>query len=63
MRISGEEHQEEAPALVLERWNGWVKVYLPQLEETRWVNLDEVAHRPLAVNAHADAEDSQAADS
>ncbi|MDP6838709.1 MAG: hypothetical protein QF724_07220 [Planctomycetota bacterium] len=57
MRNPGEDPQEEAPALVLERWNSWVKVYLPQTEETRWVNLDEVDHRPLSVKASAEAEE------
>jgi hypothetical protein len=29
------------PALVLERWNSWVRVFLPETQETRWVNLQE----------------------
>lgn len=29
-------------ALVLQRWNGWVRLYWPASDETQWVNLDEV---------------------
>ncbi|MDP6538784.1 MAG: hypothetical protein QF903_00885 [Planctomycetota bacterium] len=28
-------------ALVLERWNSWVRVWLPASGETRWVDLAE----------------------
>jgi hypothetical protein len=59
MRTPGEEPQEETPALVLERWNSWVKVFLPQTEETTWVNLDEVGHRPFSGTAE-DAEGASA---
>ena len=37
----------QAPALVLERWNSWVRVFLPQNGEIRWVNLQEIGYEPL----------------
>jgi hypothetical protein len=33
----------QAPALVLERWNSWVRVFLPDSGEIRWVDLGQVA--------------------
>ena len=37
----------QSPALVLERWNSWVRVYLPDTGETRWVDLGEVAYERM----------------
>jgi len=36
----------DQPALVLQRWNSWVRVFLPQTGETRWVDLERANHRP-----------------
>ena len=36
-----------APALVLERWNSWVRVFLPATSEVRWVNLQESGYEPM----------------
>ncbi len=33
-------------ALVLARWNSWVRVYWPDTGETAWVDLAETAHEP-----------------
>lgn len=33
-------------ALVVARWNAWVRVWLPSSGETRWVNLREVGFQP-----------------
>ena len=35
------------PALVLERWNSWVRVFLPETQETRWVDLQEHEYSSL----------------
>lgn len=37
----------ESPALVLQRWNSWVRVYLPETREVRWVDLSEMGYAPL----------------
>ncbi|MCP3917109.1 MAG: hypothetical protein GY711_16295 [bacterium] len=29
-------------ALVVARWNAWVRVWFPDTDETTWVNLEEV---------------------
>ncbi len=34
------------PALVLERWNSWVRVFLPATQETRWVDLQKHSYAP-----------------
>lgn len=34
-------------ALVLARWNSWVRVYWPETGTTAWVDLAETAHEPL----------------
>ncbi|MFT7670714.1 MAG: hypothetical protein ACI8X5_003425 [Planctomycetota bacterium] len=36
-----------SPALVLQRWNSWVRVYLPDTRETRWVDLGESGYEPM----------------
>lgn len=36
-----------SPALVLERWNSWVRVYLPDSGETRWVDLGGTAFQRM----------------
>lgn len=33
-------------AQVLQRWNGWVQVYLPDAQETRWINLTAAYWEP-----------------
>ena len=40
---------EEAgqPALVLARWNSWVRLYYPATGETAWVDLREVGFEIL----------------
>jgi hypothetical protein len=43
-------HREDppsSPALVLQRWNSWVRVYLPDTREVRWVDLTEVGYEPM----------------
>jgi hypothetical protein len=37
----------QSPALVLQRWNSWVRVYLPETGEVRWVDLSSTPHEPL----------------
>ena len=34
-------------ALVVERWNAWVRVRFPDSGETAWVNLDEVGFQTV----------------
>lgn len=36
-----------SPALVLQRWNSWVRVFLPETQETRWVDLTEHEYVPI----------------
>ena len=36
------------PALVLDRWNSWVRVLFPETGETRWVDLTQTGYEPLA---------------
>ena len=54
----------QQPALVLARWNSWVRVWLPASGEIRWVDLGETAFEPLServpVGAHDAAPRSQA---
>jgi len=42
---------EHAPqpgaALVIARWNSWVRVYFPETQETTWVNLEEVGYQTV----------------
>lgn len=42
------------PALVLDRWNSWVRVYLPETGETRWVDLGQTQFTPLTASGSAD---------
>jgi len=37
----------QSPALVLQRWNSWVRVFLPDSGETRWVDLGETAFQRM----------------
>jgi|GEM_PF-3486105 len=50
---------EARPALVLQRWNSWVRVYLPESGELRWVDLREARYEPLPVEPF-DALEAQA---
>ena len=36
------------PALVLERWNSWARVFFPDTQEWTWVDLAEVPFEPAA---------------
>jgi len=38
---------QHEPAMVLERWNSWVKLYFPSSGGTGWINLDEVDYEVL----------------
>ena len=40
-------HDEEQQALVLARWNSWVRLYFPDTGETAWVDLREVGFEVL----------------
>ncbi len=43
-----EEYEDDAQqALVLARWNSWVRVYYPDTGETAWVDLREVGFEIL----------------
>lgn len=47
-----EELEEAVPpvpgaALVVQRWNSWVRVYYPDTDESEWVNLAEVEFEPV----------------
>jgi hypothetical protein len=46
MSINREE-REQAPALVVDRWNSWVRVWFPDSGDMHWVNLDETEYEPL----------------
>jgi hypothetical protein len=35
------------PALVLDRWNSWVRLYFPSSGGTGWINLAEVDYELL----------------
>lgn len=37
----------QSPALVLQRWNSWVRVYLPETGEVRWVDLSSTPYEPM----------------
>jgi hypothetical protein len=38
---------QHEPAMVLERWNSWVRLYFPSSGGTGWINLDEVDYEVL----------------
>lgn len=38
---------QHEPAMVLERWNSWVRLYFPSSGGTGWINLDEVDYEIL----------------
>ena len=44
-----------AAALVLERWNSWVRVWLPHTGETVWVDLDQQDFEVMAPKSGAAA--------
>jgi hypothetical protein len=39
--------QEAQPALVMARWNSWVRLYYPATGEMTWVDLREVGFEIL----------------
>lgn len=39
--ISSSEEAKSAPALVVDRWNSWVRVWFPDTGDLAWINLDE----------------------
>ena len=43
---------EDAPqpgaALVVDRWNSWVRLYFPDEGVMEWVNLQDVPHAPAS---------------
>lgn len=51
---------QASPALVLQRWNSWVRVYLPETREVRWVDLSEATYEPLPEGAPPAGDDRQA---
>ena len=38
---------QHEPAMVLERWNSWVRLYFPSSGGSGWINLDEVEYEIL----------------
>jgi hypothetical protein len=42
-----EPEPETQAALVLERWNSWVKLYFPSSGGTGWINLGEADYEVL----------------
>lgn len=38
---------QHEPAMVLERWNSWVRLYFPSSGGSGWINLDEVDYEIL----------------
>jgi hypothetical protein len=43
--------QEVRPALVMARWNSWVRLYYPSTGEMTWVDLREVGFEILEASA------------
>lgn len=47
MTSHSQQETRSAPALVVERWNAWVRVWIPDTGELRWINLDEAPYELL----------------
>ena len=43
--------EERERALVLDRWNSWVRVWLPDSGEVRWIELEPEAWEALEARA------------
>lgn len=53
-------HDAPQRALVLDRWNSWVRVWLPELGEVRWIDLGESEFEPMDAGAGEPASESRA---
>jgi len=51
MTSHSQQETRSAPALVVERWNAWVRVWIPDTGELRWIHLDE---EPYELLEHAE---------
>ena len=60
MITSSEQQPECAPALVVDRWNSWVRVWFPDSGDLTWINLDEHRFEVLSDSPDEEGESKRA---